>query len=69
MILGLAVPRLYTTWFATKIEVINDSDETKIIAPAKGKKANQREMVGKINDGIKDWGEKYRNKAIWFVTL
>ena len=69
MILGLVVPRLYTTWFATKLESITDADEKKIVAPAKGKKANQKDMVGKVNDGIKDWGEKYRSKAIWFVTL
>jgi hypothetical protein len=37
--------------------------------PSKGKKASEKEMVDRINDGIKDWGEKYRNKAIWFVTL
>lgn len=69
MILGLAIPRLYTTWFATKLEIITDKDEKKIIPPVKGKKANEKDMIGKINEGIKNWGEKYRNKAIWFVTL
>lgn len=69
MILGLAVPRLYTTWFATKIEVINESDEKKIIPPAKGKKANGKEVIGKINEAIKNWGDKYLNSSIWFVTL
>lgn len=69
MILGLAVPRLYTTWFATKIEIINDSDEKKIAPPAKGKKATQKEMVGNIHAAIKNWGDKYLNSSIWFVTL
>ena len=69
MILGLAIPRLYTTWFATKLETITPTDEKKIVPPAKGKKASQKDMVGKVNDGIKSWGEKYRSKAIWFVTL
>jgi GLPGLI family protein len=69
MILGLAIPRLYTTWFATKLETVTDNDEKKILPPAKGKKANQKDMIGKVNDGIKSWGEKYRSKAIWFVTL
>ncbi len=69
MILGLAVPRLYTTWFATKLEVITDADEKKITAPTKGKKATDAEMVGKVNEGIKSWGDKYRDRSIWFVTL
>ena len=33
MILGLAIPRYYTTWFATKVELA-DIDETKIVPPA-----------------------------------
>jgi GLPGLI family protein len=69
MILGLSIPRLYTTWFATKLEVLNDQDIKKITAPAKGKSANSKEMIDKVNKGIRDWGEKYRSKAIWFVTL
>ncbi len=32
MILGLAIPRHYTTWFATKIELA-DIDESKIVPP------------------------------------
>ena len=69
MILGLAIPRLYTTWFATKLETISDKDEKMIIPPAKGKKANQKDMIGKVNEGVKSWGEKYRGKMMWFVTL
>lgn len=69
MILGLAIPRLYTTWFATKIETISDNDEKKIIPPAKGKKANQKDMVGKVNDAVKSWGEKHRGKMMWFVSI
>jgi GLPGLI family protein len=69
MILGLAVPRLYTTWFATKLELLAVGDETKIVAPAKGKKVSDHEAISKVNDGIKDWGEKYRDKALWLTSL
>ena len=69
MILGLAVPRLYTTWFATKLENISPADETKIAAPAKGKKATSTDMIAKVADVIKNWGEKYRDRSIWFITL
>jgi GLPGLI family protein len=69
MILGLAVPRLYTTWFATKVELIQPADETKIVPPARGKKATASEMMGKVNEGMKDWGGKYREKAMWLSSL
>jgi GLPGLI family protein len=69
MILGLAVPRLYTTWFATRLENISAADETKIVAPAKGKKATTKDMIAKVADVIKNWGEKYRDRSIWFITL
>jgi GLPGLI family protein len=36
MILGLAIPRLHTTWYATKLELIDVSGQ--IIAPREGKK-------------------------------
>jgi GLPGLI family protein len=32
MILGLAIPRLYTTWFATRVELAG-ADESKILSP------------------------------------
>lgn len=69
MILGLAVPRLYTTWFATKVELLNTAEETKIIAPARGKKVNDQELLSTVNAGIKDWGERYRDKAMWMTSL
>jgi GLPGLI family protein len=37
MILGLAIPRYYTTWFATKMEIAN-IDESKIVPPVVNKK-------------------------------
>lgn len=69
MILGLAIPRLYTTWFATKLENIVREDQAKIIAPAKGKKASTKDMINKVADVVKNWGEKYRDRSIWFITL
>ncbi len=68
-ILGLAVPRLYTTWFATKVEILNDKDEKTILAPTKGKKAGEKDMVNSVNTAIKNWGDKYRDRSIWAITL
>ena len=46
MILGLAIPRYYTTWFATRIEIAN-IDETGIIPPSgkKNKVYNKKELA------------------------
>lgn len=69
MILEIAIPRLYTTWTATKLQLIESSEEKNISPPAKGKKANEKEMLGKIDDAIKNWGEKYRARSIWLISL
>lgn len=69
MILEIAIPRLYTTWIATKVEMLSAADEKKLTAPAKGKKSNEKEMLENIKDGIKDWGDKYYHRAVWFATL
>jgi GLPGLI family protein len=68
MIMELAIPRLYTTWTATRLEQITETDEKMIMPPSKGKKANQKEMAAKVNEGIKDWGQ-FRDRSLWFVTL
>lgn len=69
MILGLAVPRLYTTWFATKVELLAAGDEAKIIAPTRGRKVTEKEALAKVEDGLKDWGDKYRGLSMWFTSL
>jgi len=69
MILEIAIPRLYTTWVATKLQLIEPSDEKNIVAPTKGKKANQKQMMETLDAAIKDWGEKYRDRAVWLSTL
>jgi len=69
MILEVAIPRLYTTWTATKVEVLTSADEKRIVPPSKGKKANEKELADEIRDGIKDWGEKWYHRSVWFSTL
>ena len=69
MILELAIPRLYTTWTATKVELLDIADEKRITPPAKGKKANEKELAQQIKDGIKNWGDKWYHRSVWFATL
>ena len=70
MILGLAVPRLYTTWFATKVEILSSADEKKIAPPTKGKKLSQKELLSNVHEATKDWWwDKGRDKNLWLSTL
>jgi GLPGLI family protein len=57
MILGLAIPRLYTTWFATRIEIAN-IDESKIVPPTikKGKQYTKNELAEVLLKKYKEAG-------------
>ena len=67
MILGLTIPRMFTSWVATKIEVVG-VDENKITAPTKGKKKKARELQLTVEKATKDWG-KYGQQAVWNIFL
>lgn len=67
MILGIAIPRLNATWFATKLELTPPSPST-FIAPAKGKKTNRTELIHSLKDNLKDWGD-WADKNIWWIML
>ncbi|MBO9563351.1 MAG: GLPGLI family protein [Niastella sp.] len=57
MILGLAIPRFYTTWFATKVEIAS-IDESTIAPPTmkKGKQYKKRELAEILFKKYKDAG-------------
>jgi GLPGLI family protein len=59
MILGLAIPRYYTTWFATRIEIAN-IDESKIVPPvlSKKKQLTKRELAEIVL-------KKYKSAGWW----
>ncbi len=67
MILELAVPRLYTTWVAQKVELIQPKDSDFSIEE-KGKKATQAEMVGALSESFARWG-KMASRNIWWCAL
>ena len=67
MILGLAVPRLYTTWFATKLE-LTEPTIAQLNPVQKGKKVNWNQLYVELKKGFKDWG-KEANKRLWIVSL
>ena len=65
MILGMGVPRLHTTWFATNVQVMDVN--TKSLAPAtKGKKVNRETMLKALDKVLKEW--EY-GKKLMLATL
>lgn len=56
MILGLAIPRLHTTWYATKLQLTDVTDKD-LLAPKRGKKLTGAAYRTRVNDLMKDWGE------------
>ncbi len=67
LILGLAVPRLYTTWFATKLELIEPS-MAQLNPNQKGKKVNRQQMMAELQKGMKDWGKEGAQR-MWISQL
>lgn len=67
MILGLAIPRMYTTWFATKLELI-DPTEQQLNPVQKGKKVNWLQLNTELKKGMKEWG-KSGHRLMWGFSL
>ncbi|HSU29481.1 MAG TPA: GLPGLI family protein [Chitinophagaceae bacterium] len=66
MILGLGIPRLHTTWFATRVEV-NDVDMKKVLPATKGKKVNRLTLMQSLEKVMKDWGPSGGKMIINFI--
>jgi GLPGLI family protein len=67
MILELAIPRLHTTWTATKVELIPPKESDFTISE-KGKKVNELQLYETLQSSLKDWG-KWAAKNIWWTVL
>lgn len=67
MILGLAVPRLNTTWFATKLELISPT-VNELNVKQKGKQVNRSQLTTELSKAMKDWGKEGARK-MWVVQL
>lgn len=66
-ILGLAIPRLHTTWFAIKVEAITPP-ETTFTPKQKGIKVTRKTCLAELQKSIKDWG-KFGIQTIWHSQL
>lgn len=67
MILGIAIPRLHTTWFATKLELIDVKSE-KLSPPKKGKKTDAASLKTTLHNSLKQWG-KYGERYTWKIMI
>jgi GLPGLI family protein len=67
MILGLTIPRMFTSYIATKVQVVDVPEKT-IVPPGKGKYKTKAEVNEFIQKRTADWG-KYRDKFIWQMML
>jgi GLPGLI family protein len=67
MILGLAVPRLQVTWFATKVDITTPT-EAMLNPKQKGKTVTWKTFEKDLNKAMNDWG-KYGAKVMWTSLL
>jgi GLPGLI family protein len=67
MILGITIPRMYTSWIATKLQVVGVNTNG-ITAPQKGKKKKAAELRDNVIKATSDWGS-YGQQAVWQLFL
>lgn len=69
MILGLAFPRYYITWFATKVELIEPKMNELKIPSGKTTKVNRKELMDQVRK-VFEWGtEEERQRGFWNTVL
>lgn len=68
MILGVVIPRLNYTYFATKIEtqIVPEADFT--VKPGKFKKTTLKDYSVELKKALSDWGEE-ATKTLWKANL
>jgi GLPGLI family protein len=67
MIMELAIPRLHTTWVATKVELTAPAQSVFTIQE-KGKNVNEKELADKVYDSFRKWGSM-ASRNIWWTVL
>lgn len=67
MIMGITIPRMFTSWIATKLDVTDDKENV-IMPPKKGKKKNAAELQKTLVNITKNWGT-YGQQAIWNIFM
>jgi GLPGLI family protein len=66
MILGIGIPRLHTTWFATSVKVL-DVNMNAVKPAAKGKKTDRASLLTTLQKAMKNWDEQGRKMLLAFT--
>lgn len=66
MILGIAIPKLHTTWYATKLELVEVKDAD-LAAPKKGKPVTNSQLREQLKTLIKSRGRN--DRLVWQITI
>ena len=67
MIMGVTIPRMHSSWIATKLQ-LGGYDEKLIVAPKKGKKKPAQELAETLKKVTADWGS-WGQQSIWNIFL
>ena len=67
MILGITIPRMFTSWIATKVE-LKGVNSALINIPQKGKKKKATELQQTVIKATKDWGT-WGQHEVWSIFL
>jgi len=76
MILGVTIPRLFTSWIATKV-MVNDVPESKIKPVAVKKNYDLKTLKATVYNRVKDWTtdekndeeKQQKNRFVWNILL
>ncbi|MBK9482729.1 MAG: GLPGLI family protein [Bacteroidetes bacterium] len=67
MILGIVMPRLNITYFATKVDNFL-ANEAEIMAPTKGDKKTYAQLDVSLRESLKQWGD-FLQRILWFINV
>jgi GLPGLI family protein len=67
MILGITIPRMFTSWVADKV-VINGVNSSVMVPPGKGKVKKASELQETVKKATSDWGS-YSQQIVWQLFL
>lgn len=67
MILGIAIPKMHSTWYATKLQLVEPAPKD-LASPRKGKKIAGNQFRQELHDILKNYGERVV-KIQWQLML
>jgi GLPGLI family protein len=67
MILGIAIPRVFMSMFATKVELIEPASSKLVIPTGKLKKTDYKELTNTLQKAMSDWGRWGQKYLINFL--